>query len=116
MDLERTHVHPIFYELALEIAQLKTHKKGAAAISAFRSERNPPTLSDEEVDSVFASDAFAKLVQVAPYFLKKTFHVRKLIRCRISDLSQMVKPGNLSSWFAAIRTLNRDSESRENFP
>jgi hypothetical protein len=101
MDLERTHVHPIFYELALEIAQLKTRKKGAAAISAFQRERNPPVLSHQEVESVFESDASAKLVQVAPYFLKKTFHVRKLIRCRISDLSQMVKLGNLSRLFAA---------------
>ena len=116
MDLESTHVHPIFYELALEIAQLKTHKKGAAAISAFRSERNPPTLSDEEVDSVFASDASAKLVQVSPCFLQKSFHDRKLIRCRISDLSQMVKPGNLSRLCAASCTLNRDLASRENFP
>ena len=116
MDLERTHVHPIFYELALEIAQLKTRKKGAAAISAFQRERNPPVLSHQEVESVFESDASAKLVQVAPYFLKKTFHVRKLIRCRISDLSQMVKPGNLSRLCAASCTLNRDLASRENFP
>jgi hypothetical protein len=75
MDLERTHVHPIFYELALEIAQLKTRKKGAAAISAFQRERNPPVLSHQEVESVFESDASVKLVQVAPYFLKKTFYV-----------------------------------------
>ncbi len=70
MDLEKTHVHPIFYELALEIAQLKTHKKGAAAISAFQRERNPPVLSHQEVESVFESDASAKLVQVAPFLFK----------------------------------------------
>jgi hypothetical protein len=64
MDLERTHVHPIFYDLALEIAQLKTKKKGAAAISAFQRERNPPTLSPPELESIFDSDASAKLVQV----------------------------------------------------
>ena len=65
MDLERTHVHPMFYELALEIAQLKTQKKGAAAISAFQRERNPPVLSHEELESIFESDASAKLIQAS---------------------------------------------------
>ena len=64
MDLERTHVHPMFYDLALEIAQLKTKKKGAAAISAFQRERDPPTLSPQELETIFESDASAKLVQV----------------------------------------------------
>ena len=64
IDLERTHVHPMFYDLALEIAQLKTKKKGAAAISAFQRERDPPTLSPQELETIFESDASAKLVQV----------------------------------------------------
>ena len=68
-------MHPIFYELALQIAQFTTKQTGAAAISAFRRERNPPRLSRSDVQSVFESDASVKLVQVAPYFLKKTFYV-----------------------------------------
>ena len=64
IDLERTQVHPMFYDLALEIAQLKTKKKGAAAISAFQRERDPPTLSPQELETIFESDASAKLVQV----------------------------------------------------
>ncbi len=64
MKLERTHVHPMFYDLALEIAQLKTKEKGAAAISAFRRERDPPTLSQQELETILESEASAKLVQV----------------------------------------------------
>ncbi len=64
MDLERLYVHPMFYDLALEIAQLKTKKKGAAAISAFQRERNPPSLSHQEVEAIFESEVSAKLVQV----------------------------------------------------
>jgi hypothetical protein len=71
MDFERTYVHPIFYDLALEIAQLKTKKKGAAAISAFQRERSPPTLSLQEVETIFESDASAKLVQVTRHFEKQ---------------------------------------------
>ena len=68
MDLERTYVHPLFYGLALEIAQLKTNKKGAAAISAFQSEREPPMLSPQELKIIFEADASATLGQVAPDF------------------------------------------------
>ena len=64
IDLERTQVHPMFYDLALEIAQLKTKKKGAAAISAFQRKRDPPTLSQQELETIFQSDACVQLVQV----------------------------------------------------
>jgi hypothetical protein len=64
MDLERTYVHPLFYGLALEIAQLRTKKKGAAAISAFQREREPPTLSQQELETVFETGASATLFQV----------------------------------------------------
>jgi hypothetical protein len=53
MKLERTYVHPIFYGLALEIAQLKTKEKGAAAISAFQREGEPPMLSPQELETIF---------------------------------------------------------------
>ena len=68
MDLERTYVHPLFYGLALEIAQLKTKKKGATAISAFQREREPPMLSQQELETIFETDTSATLVQVAPDF------------------------------------------------
>ena len=64
MDLERTYVHPLFYGLALEIAQLKTKKKGAAAISAFQREREPPTLSQQELETVFETGASATVFEV----------------------------------------------------
>jgi hypothetical protein len=71
MDLERTYVHPLFYGLALEIAQLctsKTKKKGAAAISAFRRLKKPPVLSQQESKTIFETDTSSTLVQVAPDF------------------------------------------------
>ena len=64
MDLEQTYVHPSFYALALEIAQLKSSKKGAAAISAFQRAREPPTLTEQELEAVFESEASVQLVQV----------------------------------------------------
>jgi hypothetical protein len=66
MDLEKTHVHPIFYGIALEIAELKTQKKGAAAISAFQRERKPPHLSRTEVQSICHKSE--NLKQVASFF------------------------------------------------
>ena len=68
MDLERTYVHPLFYGLALEIAQLKTKKKGATAISAFRRLKKPPVLSQQESKTIFETDTSSTLVQVAPDF------------------------------------------------
>ena len=65
MDLERTHVHPMFYDIALEIAELKTKRKGADAISAFHHNRDPPRLLPQELETIFEGDAAAKLVQVA---------------------------------------------------
>jgi hypothetical protein len=64
MDLEQTYVHPSFYALALEIAQLKSGKKGAAAISVFQSAREPPTLTDQELEALFESEAAVQSVQV----------------------------------------------------
>ena len=64
MDLEQTYVHPSFYALALQIAQLKSGKKGAAAITAFRRVRPPPTLTAQELEAVFESEATVQLVQV----------------------------------------------------
>ncbi len=65
MDLERTHVHPMFYDIALEIAELKTKRKGADAIRAFPRTSDPRTLSPEELEAIFESDAARKLVRVA---------------------------------------------------
>jgi hypothetical protein len=66
MDLERSFVHPLFYDLALEISKLKTgKKKGAEAISYFQRQREPPLLTQQEIEAVFESDASAKLVQVS---------------------------------------------------
>jgi hypothetical protein len=60
MDLERTHVHPMFYDIALEISELKTKRKGADAISAFRHIRSPLTLSIEELETIFEGVAANK--------------------------------------------------------
>jgi hypothetical protein len=66
MDLERTHVHPMFYDIAREIAELKTvtKRKGAVAIKAFCRNSHPPTLSPKELERIFEGDAANKLVQV----------------------------------------------------
>jgi hypothetical protein len=68
MDLERTYVHPLFYGLALEIAELKTNRKGANAIRAFQHQTKAPMLSPEELKLIFEKDASATLVQVAQFF------------------------------------------------
>jgi hypothetical protein len=69
MDLERTYVHPLFYGLALEIAQVwsasRTKKKGAAAIQAVQRLRNAPVLSQQELETIFETAASSTLVQVA---------------------------------------------------
>jgi hypothetical protein len=86
MDLERTYVHPLFYGLALEIAQLKTKKKGAAAISAFQREREPPMLSQQELEAIFETDTSATLVQVAPDFSYERYELFSIHHlCRIFD-------------------------------
>ena len=93
MDLERTYVHPSFYAIALEIAQLKTNKKGTTAIVAFPRSREPPTLSEQELQAVFESDASAQLVQVA-LMLCHTSFCNLLIRflCRVLHFVQIMKP------------------------
>jgi hypothetical protein len=68
MDLERTYVHPLFYGLALEIAQVKTKRKGADAIKAFQRQKKAQMLSQEELETIFEKDASATLVQVAQFF------------------------------------------------
>ena len=93
MDLERTYVHPSFYALALEIAQLKTNKKGTIAISAFQRSREPPTLSQQELQAVFESDVSAQLVQVALVLCHTSF-CNLLIRFlrRVLHFVQTMKP------------------------
>ncbi len=107
MDLERMYVHPMFYDLALEIAQLKTKKKGAAAISAFQRERDPPTLSHQDVETIFESDVSAKLIQVIQNLCTTAwvpvamFLVSMLILRRIFNLSRTAKLGSSSRLSAA---------------
>ena len=93
MDLERTYVHPSFYALALEIAQLKTNNKGTIAISAFRRSREPPTLSQQELQAVFESNVSAQLIQVA-IMLCHTSFCNLLIRflCRVLHFAHTMKP------------------------
>ena len=92
-NLERTYVHPSFYTIALEIAQLKTNKKGTIAISAFQRSREPPTLSEQELQAVFESDVSAQLVQVALVLCHTSF-CNLLIRflCRVLHFAQTMKP------------------------
>jgi hypothetical protein len=85
MDLERTYVHPLFYGLALEIAQVctsKTKKKGAAAIESFRRLKNPPVLSQQELKTIFETNTSSTLVQVAlDFFLpSRIFSCHNLCR------------------------------------
>ena len=69
MDLERTYVHPLFYGLALEIAQVwstsKTKQKGAAAIQAIQRLKKAPVLSQQVLKTIFETAASSTLVQVA---------------------------------------------------
>ncbi len=81
-DLEMTYVHPLFYGLALEIAQFKTKKKGAAAIRAFQCQRRPPSLSQQDLEIIFKTKASATLVQVAPDFLLKVINFTTRHYCR----------------------------------
>ena len=69
-DLEKTYVHPLFYSLALEIAQLKTNRKNRKnSISSFqRMRKKKASLSQEELETIFKTDTSATLVQVAPDF------------------------------------------------
>jgi hypothetical protein len=71
--LEGTYVHPLFYGLALEIAELKTNRKGANAIEAFQRQKNAPKLSQQELETIFETDTSSTLVQVAlDFFLNFT--------------------------------------------
>ncbi len=68
IDLEKTYVHPLFYSLALKIAQLKT-KRTKNAIRLFqRMQQRNASLSQQELETIFETDTSATLVQVAPDF------------------------------------------------
>jgi hypothetical protein len=56
----------MFYDITLEIAEMKTKRKGADAISALHCNRDPPRLTPQELKTIFESDAAANIVQVAP--------------------------------------------------
>jgi hypothetical protein len=61
-------VHPLFYSLALKIAQLKTNRMKNSISSFQRMKKKKTSLSQEELENIFKTDTSATLVQVAPDF------------------------------------------------